>query len=261
MLISCHRTMMVLKTMQAFWKPTLALLLLLHTSQLWAKERLILLAGQSNMMGRGKTSELPAVYKTTPTNVKYFYHGREQPLAKFAWFGPEVSFAHEVARAFPHDTFILVKQAASGSLIQQWQPQQALYKGLLRQVSFAIPANAVLPADAILWMQGESDAQQPLNVAKQYGERLTTLVTHLRHDLAAPQSLFIYGQINLEHEQHTAAIAAVREQQAAAQQQLPRAIMVTSEGLGKQTDGIHYNAAGQIELGKRFAKAYIQQRQ
>lgn len=119
MLHFCHHAITVLKTIQCFCKPALAVLLLLHTSQLWAKERLILLAGQSNMMGRGKTSELPAAYKTTP--------------------------------------------------------------------------------------------------------------------------------------------AAVREQQAAVQQQLPRAFMVSSEGLGKQGDGIHCNAAEQIELGKRFAQAYIQQ--
>lgn len=244
--------------MQFFWM-LLLVGLLAYTPSVWAKDRLILLAGQSNMMGRGKVSELPATYKTTPANVKYFYQGREHPLAKFAWFGPEVSFAHDVARAFPHDNIILVKQAASGSLIQQWQPEQALYKGLLRQVGFATPKDTTLQADAIVWMQGESDAQESIGVAKQYGTRLVTLASQLREDLAAPNSLFIYGQVNLEHEQHAASIAAVRSQQQAAQAQLPRALMVSTDGLGKQDDGIHYNAQGQMELGKRFAKAYIEQ--
>ncbi len=238
--------------------PLLAVLLFAQTPAVWAKDRLIILAGQSNMMGRGKTSELPATYKTTPTNVKYFYQGREHALAKFAWFGPEVSFAHDVARAFPKDTIILVKQAASGSLIQQWQPGQALYQGLLRQVGFATKAEGEGQVDAILWMQGESDAQSTIGVAKQYGQRFETLATHLRQDLGAPNSLFLYGQVNLEHPDHTTTIAAVRKQQQDAQRQLPHALMVSTDGLGKQADGIHYNAAGQMELGKRFAKAYLQ---
>lgn len=245
--------------MRFSWMPLLALLLLAQTPTVWAKDRLILLAGQSNMMGRGKVSELPATYKTTPANVKYFYQGREHPLAKFAWFGPEVSFAHEVARAFPNDTIILVKQAASGSLIQQWQPQQALYKGLLRQVGFATPKDTTLQADAILWMQGESDAQESIGVAQQYGQRFANLVTHLRRDLQAPNSLFIYGQISLDHPKHADTITSVRNQQQAAQRSVSRALMVSTDGLGKQGDGIHYNAQGQMELGKRFAKAYIQQ--
>ena len=244
--------------MRLFWTPLLAILLLAQTPTVWAKDRLIILAGQSNMMGRGKVSELPATYKTTPANVKYFYQGREHPLAKFAWFGPEVSFAHEVARAFPKDTIILVKQAASGSLIQQWQPGQALYKGLLRQVGFAEKAEGEGQVDAILWMQGESDAQSNISVAQQYGKRFDTLVTHLREDLQAPDSLFLYGQVNLDHPDYAAGIKSVRQQQQAAQRELPRALMVSTDGLGKQADGIHYNAIGQMELGKRFAKAYIQ---
>lgn len=235
-----------------------ALLLLLQTPAIWAKDRLIILAGQSNMMGRGKVHELPAEYKSTPANVTFFYQGREHPLAKFAWFGPEVSFAHEVARAFPNDHFILVKQAASGSLIQQWQPGQGLYNALLRQVGFATQEENAGKVDAILWMQGESDAQSSANVANQYGSRFNTLVTGLRKDLQSPDSLFIYGQISLEHPQHTDSIASVRDQQQAAQSQLPKAVMVDTDGLGKLNDGIHFNAAGQIELGKRFAKAYLQ---
>ena len=34
---------------------------------------------------------------------------------------------------------------------------------------------------------------------------------------------------------------------------------MSTEGLGKMYDHVHYNANGQLELGKRFAKAYIDQ--
>jgi hypothetical protein len=65
--------------------------------------------------------------------------------------------------------------------------------------------------------------------------------------------------VNLDHPEHAEAIASVRNQQQAAQRSVSRAVMVSTDGLGKQDDGIHYNAQGQMELGKRFAKAYIQQ--
>lgn len=246
--------------MRLFLTQLLAILLLMQAPAIWAKDRLIILAGQSNMMGRSKVHELPATYKTTPANVTFFYQGREHPLAKFAWFGPEVSFAHDVARAFPNDQIILVKQAASGSLIQQWLPGQGLYKALLRQVGFATAEGSSTQADAILWMQGESDAQSNASVANQYGNRFTTLVNSLRKDLQSPNSLFIYGQVSLEHPEYAATTDSVRSQQQAAQGQLPHALMVSTDGLGKLDDGIHFNATGQIELGKRFARAYIQHR-
>lgn len=96
------------------------------STEVLAKDRVIVLAGQSNMMGKGKTQELPADYRNMPTNVRYFYQGREHKLAQFALFGPEVSLAHSLARQYPNDRIILVKQAASGSLIQQWQPGEPL---------------------------------------------------------------------------------------------------------------------------------------
>lgn len=244
--------------MKSFWHGLLIALICLPTPSLWAKDRIIILAGQSNMMGRGKTFELPAAYKATPANVEYFYQGRPHPLAKFAYFGPEVSFAHELARTFPKDQIILVKQAASGSLIKQWQPGEALYKGLLRQVGFATKVYPDAKVDGIVWMQGESDAQDTLKTANQYGSQLETLVSRLRQDLVSPDSVFVFGQINLEHPDFKASIDAVRQQQEAAQQHLPNALMVSTANLGKLNDGIHYNAAGQLELGKRFAQAFIQ---
>ncbi|MBU0656053.1 MAG: sialate O-acetylesterase [Gammaproteobacteria bacterium] len=233
--------------------------LCLPSASLWAKDHIIILAGQSNMMGRGKTFELPAAYKKTPANVQFFYQGRERKLAQFAYFGPEVSFAHEVARAFPNDNIILVKQAASGSRIKQWQPGQSLYQGLLRQVGFATDDKQDAPIDAILWMQGESDAQSNLHIASQYGGQLRQLANSLRTDLQSPHSLFIFGQTSLDHPASQASLDAVRQQQQAMQQALANSSMITTDGLGKMGDGIHLNAAGQIELGRRFAKTYLDQ--
>ncbi|MEN9501697.1 MAG: hypothetical protein RI964_982 [Pseudomonadota bacterium] len=244
--------------MHVLGKWALLVALCLPAVNVWAKDRVIVLAGQSNMMGRGKTQELPADYRIMPANVRYFYQGREHKLAEFALFGPEVSLAHTLASQYPNDQIILVKQAASGSLIQQWLPGQALYLGLLRQIGFASDDYPFTQVDAIVWMQGESDAEGGLPVATQYAGRLMQLVTHLRKDLQSPNSVFVFGEVGVEHPSFKEAVATMRKQQQVAQQQLTNALMVSTEGLSNIGDGIHYNAAGQVELGKRFAQALIQ---
>jgi lysophospholipase L1-like esterase len=217
---------------------------------------MIIMAGQSNMMGRGRTYNLPADYKQTPSNISFFYQGRPHKLAEFSSFGPEVAFAHEVARAFPQDRIILVKQAVTGSSIKQWMPNGAIYNGLLRQIGFATDEYPTNVVDAVLWMQGESDARSDAQEAKQYGSRLYTLIQHLRSDTDAPQSLFILGLINPEHPAFLMT-ESVRQQQQQIQQQLPNVMTISTDGLGKLPDRMHYDAEGQIQLGKRFAEAYI----
>lgn len=234
-----------------------SLVLLASTGVAHAADRIYLLAGQSNMMGKGKISELPASYRQTPANVKFYYQGREKGLAQFAYFGPEIGFAHEVARAFPNDTHIIIKQAATGSTIERWLPGQALYKGLLRQVGFSLPEDHAKKIDAIVWMQGESDARSA-DLAGQYGGRLNRLIQALRNDLSSPNSLFILGQINPE-DLAFSKVAQVQASQRQAQQSSSNTILVSTDGLGKMYDHVHYNADGQLELGKRFAKAYIEQ--
>lgn len=221
-----------------------------------AAERVYLLAGQSNMMGRGRTQELPASYRKTPKNVTFFYQGREHGLAQFAYFGPEVSFAHHVARAFPNDHHIIIKNAATGSTIQQWQPGQRPYEGLLRQLDLYFK-DARPEVDAIIWMQGESDARKP-DLAKQYATRLQSLLDNLRKDTNSLSSLFILGQISQNVESFPQ-VEQVRDVQQRFSAQHPRVSMISTDGLGKIHDHIHYNAQGQMELGKRFAEAYIHQ--
>lgn len=223
----------------------------------WAKDHVIILAGQSNMMGRGKTIGLPPGYRNTPGNVHFFYQGREHRLAEFGFFGPEVSFAHTLARAYPRDRIFLIKHAASGSYLKQWQPGQGLYNTLMRQISFVAQAYPIQQIDAIMWMQGESEAQSSATVATQYSDQLQNFVTHLRRDLQSPNSLFVLGRISFQHPLLMNSINIVRSQQQQAPQQIKNSLVVSTDGLTTMSDKLHYDSAGQVELGKRFATAYI----
>ncbi len=242
------------------------LLIVLFSTSAYAKKRVYILAGQSNMMGKGKTYQLPAFFKRQPKNVEFYYQGRKRQLAMFSHFGPEVSFAHEVARAYPNDKHIIIKHVATGSSIKQWLPGSRLFEGLLRQRGFVKVNNKTntLPqtvlnkkVDAIFWMQGEKDARSPIT-ANQYEAYLKRFITGVRNKLNSPHSAFIMGQINPE-DRAFHMLDTVKQAQINAQRSLPRVSLVSTEGLGKIYDKVHYNTQGQLELGKRFARAYANQ--
>lgn len=224
-----------------------------------AKVRVYIFAGQSNMMGKGKTHKLPAAYKKQPKNVAFYYQGRQRKLAQYSHFGPEVSFAHVISRAFPKDTHIIIKHVATGSSIQQWLPGSGLFNSMLRQRGFVkVGSNSTtnkVKVDAIFWMQGEADARNSHN-ASRYEASLKRFISGARTQLASPNSLFVLGEINPEDPAFSMT-KMVQKAQQKVQHSLSNVKLVSTQGLGKIFDHVHYDAAGQIELGKRFAKAYM----
>ncbi|MGB0849510.1 MAG: sialate O-acetylesterase [Thiolinea sp.] len=236
------------------WFAGILLLSGVWSAQVWAADRVYIMAGQSNMMGRAKTHYLPPTYRKTPTNVTFYYQGRERKLAQYAYFGPEVSFAHNVARAFPQDNHIIIKHVATGSSIQQWLPGQRLYQGLLRQVKFSLQTENP-NIDAVIWMQGENDARTR-DKAVQYAPRLTRFIHALRKDLNAANSQFVLGEISPEDKAFPM-VPVVQEAQRKVNNSVPNTQMVSTQGLGKIFDHVHFSAPGQMELGRRFAQAYI----
>ena len=241
----------------------LFILLVSMTLPASAKVRVYILAGQSNMMGKGKTYQLPPAYKRQPRNVKFYYQGRLRQLAKYSHFGPEVSFAHNISRAFPHDTHVIIKHVATGSSIQQWLPGTQLFNGMLRQRGFikvghdSLDVEGVdsVKVDAVFWMQGESDARSRQN-ATRYEGSLKRFITGLRQKLNSPHSSFIMGEINPEDPAFSM-VEKVQQAQRNTQRSMANVMLVPTDGLGKIHDHVHYDAKGQMELGKRFAKAYI----
>ncbi|MCK5813936.1 MAG: sialate O-acetylesterase [Cocleimonas sp.] len=226
-----------------------------------AKTHIYLLIGQSNMMGKSKSYRLPPAYHKTPANVSFYYQAQKRKLAQYAYFGPEVSFAHHVARAFPNDKHIIVKYVASGSYIRQWMPNQPLYKAMIRQIRYSLlpkrSKKKTLPViNSIVWMQGESDSRNKAS-AKRYGGRLTQFIHSLRRDLNAPNSLFIIGAVSPKNKGFPE-VKQVRAQQKQVHRVVSNTHYVETNDL-KTFDNTHFNASSQMELGKRFAQSYIKQ--
>jgi hypothetical protein len=192
-------------------------------------------------------------------------------------FGPEVAFAAQVAAARPSDDFLLVKRAASGTSMAAWSPQWdkarlaskydtaagPLYRKLLEDYTAAIKD---LPArlTGVLWMQGESDTRYPA-LGPHYFENLKNLITAFRRDLKDPELPFFFGRVNTpadatEDDKKTIKfpyLKQVRAAQERAAREIPAVYLIETDDLAKQPDRIHYDATGQISLGRRFAEAWL----
>lgn len=221
----------------------------------FAAERLYLMAGQSNMMGLAHTKNLPSIYRLTPANVTFVYKGSTRPLARGKHIGPEVSFAHAISRAFPNDHHTIVKFAATGSHIRQWFPGQTYYKGMIRQLKISVPLEK-RKVNAIFWMQGEGDAFNRQR-ATQYARNLTHFIRVLRAELKAPTKPFIMGVIDPVGRDFPE-VSLVQKNQRIVNSTVPYTHLIPAKGIAKIYDNIHFNALGQVQMGKRFANKYIQ---
>jgi len=219
------------------------------------------------MVGQGTTSELPANYRRNPSNVSFYFNGSKTSLSRFKHFGPEIGFAHEIARRYPHTKIKLIKFAVGGTSMFAWHPQWnaakanstrnasagALFKKLVKTAKIPFDEENSIFA-GVLWMQGEQDAKYPV-AAKQYARNLNSFVSALRHELKAPSAAFLMGKVNPPLELFPAT-RAVQNAQKLAQQRIRNCHLIKTADLEKRNDLLHYNTSGQLELGKRFARAF-----
>ena len=222
-----------------------------------SKIPLVILAGQSNMVGHGSLDEFDQ--SAMPAGVKLFdlnpIEGR---------FGPEVGFAHAFQNELQLDELWLVKFAVGGSSLLAWEPQWsaeraaitddadkgALYPRLINHVNQVTQGREVQLL-ACLWMQGESDSRyEP--AAAQYHRNLQHMIAQMRADFGQPEMQFIIGLVNPSPVRF-AYLSTVRTAQKQVAQSLPNVSLVDTDGLTKHEDELHYDSAGQLELGRRFA--------
>ena len=244
---------------------------------LYGRLSLFILAGQSNMSGRG---DLPA---SQPSHGGVFTFGndyrwkrarepvddpadqvdsvsedgREDP----AGFGPALSFALAVASERPQWRIGLIPCAKGNSTIEEWQrslSDSTLYGSCLKRIKAASLAGDV---SGLLFFQGEADALTPeqnqtrvLSV-ENYTARFSDVVNALRQDLSLPNLPIVFAQIG----NHKAPLAfanweRIREQQRAVR--LPCGAMITTADLPLR-DAVHFTTPAYEIVGQRFAAAYL----
>lgn len=231
-----------------------------------AATRVYLLAGQSNMVGRGVCNELETPYDDPLPAVNFWHNGGWTALRPgfghtTDHFGPEVSFGRAIAAAYPDDDIYLVKYAVGATnLAVDWKP------GVINPgpcyTAFKSAANAALddlrdkelsPVVAgMLWMQGESDALNA-GYAAAYQTNLTNFIQCVRDDFDADNMEFVMGQILTTYGTPTDN-AKVRLAQQTVAELDGRAAWFPTDDLQIGEVGGHYGTQGQIDLGLLYAE-------
>lgn len=223
-----------------------------------------LMIGQSNMAGRGALSEAPVVQSG---KLRMLRMGRWQRLEEpvnpdrpilTGKYSSGVSmastFADTVSLALDA-TVGMIPCADGGTRIEQWMPGEILFDHAVMTTGLAGRTSRL---SGILWHQGESNCRvgdDPLL----YEEDLTRMLTALRErvgmvPLLLGELAYRYGadtgigERNLEINKVIHRVAA----------SLPLCAVVSSEGLTMKPDGLHFDAAGQAEFGRRYAARWLE---
>lgn len=226
-----------------------------------ATTRVFLLAGQSNMVGLGTSSELTPPLSNPQNDVNIWNNNSwEAPRPGF-WFGPEVSFGRTMADALPDDDIYLIKHGASGTnLAVQWAPPTGPeYVAFRNKVDAALTnlENASIDHEisGMLWMQGESDALSATYAAA-YETNLTNFIATIRGEFNVPEMPFIVGRV-LSHfdTEPPSGAAMVRAAQETVANDVDDVFWFDTDSLSQRSDFPgHYDTQGQIDLGELFAE-------
>ena len=261
------------------------------------RARVIVLIGQSNATGCSLTSYLQACtsaeqyaeyeagYDSVRINFclddhKYTSGGAFVPVdltcaAGEGYFGPELGMAEVLADAYPDETVFILKYSMSGySLHHHWLcagERGSIYEAFMAFATAYLDALCDAGYDArvgaICWMQGESDTTD--FKASRYLANQSAFVSYLRQDLAmhaedggiyfidagisdSPYCEPAYPEIN------------AAKVQFAAQSELNLYFPTIEAGftVHKEPEGDpdwgHYDAASELELGRKFGELVVQ---
>ena len=226
--------------------------------------QVFLLAGQSNMAGRGLLEE----EDTIP-------HERVLTLSKDGDWVPAVdpihfdkpnkgvclgrTFGIDVAEQDPDIVVGLIPAACGGSPISTWQPgmyfkatESHPYDDAISRTNRAMKDGEL---KAILWHQGETDAREP-DLSAIYEKKLRRLIKRFRDGLNSPDLPFIIGQMGQFLGSEFDRDGLVNEAHVTIAKEDDNSAFVPSDSLGCLTDNVHFDAKSLREFGHRYAKAY-----
>lgn len=196
------------------------------------KTKVFLLAGQSNMDGRAKASDLSEIdkerLKKAQKNVTLYYNfddGKPLHVTKVAkhtakkfgedyLFGPEIFFGIKMSEKYPDHKIVLIKRSRGGmSLYGAWNPDWTLEQATLIKeqkqpklysefVSYSKKVLSKFEKESyelsgMLWVQGESDSGKKggLKPSERYEYNLKNLIQCVRKDFKHPKLPFLLFQV------------------------------------------------------------------
>ncbi|PIN13508.1 hypothetical protein CDL12_13866 [Handroanthus impetiginosus] len=227
---------------------------------------IIILAGQSNMSGRGGVLNstwdgfVPPQCRPNPMilrlNAELTWEEAREPLhrdidvTKTCGVGPGMSFSNSVLERDSGIGVIgLVPCAIGGTNISEWRRGGILYNNLLTRAQAALHGGGGI-IRAILWYQGESDTENHED-ARLYKRRLEKFFTDVRSDLLSPVLPVIQVALASGSGPY---VEKIRKAQM--EIDLPNVKYVDAKGLQLEPDRLHLTTAAQVELGRMLADAF-----
>jgi hypothetical protein len=227
-----------------------------------------LMAGQSNMAGRGiiePQDQVPNKRIITINNKNQWVEAKE-PLHFYepnaAGLDCGMSFAQQLLSQVPDSvTIALAPCAVGGSSVFQWLNNEdhrgvSLLSNFNQKVALAKKQGVI---KGILWHQGERNANAedlPL-----YSDALLSLFSKFRTMVQNEDIPIVMGELGrfAEPVEKAGFFNDINTILGKIAEKDGRLFLVSSEGLDHKGDHLHFNSAAQRELGKRYAEIMIQQ--
>jgi hypothetical protein len=228
---------------------------------------IFIMAGQSNMAGRGILEA-----QDTITDEKILVLNKEMDLVvakePLHFYEPElagldcgVSFAKELRSGLSDNIeIILVPCAVGGSSIDQWlnnlpRKNIKLYSNFMKRVN-AVKSKGIIKG--ILWHQGESDAHQ--DKLPDYQSKLEKLIQKFRTDIGDENLTILVGELGeyTDSEGRRNNWKVLNNILKKIEKKDKNVFIISSKNLKSNPDKIHFNSESQRELGRRYAKKFIE---
>jgi Carbohydrate esterase, sialic acid-specific acetylesterase len=256
--VSCHNKIAVQKTTY-FPKQTEMITNPPGKQNVWV----FILAGQSNMAGRGIVKPQDTIPNDRILSID---KNGEIIIAKepLHWYEPALtgldcgaSFGKTMIKHLPDSVSILLIPAAiGGSSISQWI-NDSLYRGVKLLSNFKSKAEIGKQygiIKGILWHQGETDANE--KDIPYYKERLALLISKFRAVIGNNDCPVLLGELasfSKYPEYFKQINNAIHDYSL---HDKNTSVILTSD-LKDKGDSLHFNAAAQRTMGRRFAQAWL----
>ncbi|MEO6455140.1 MAG: sialate O-acetylesterase [Ginsengibacter sp.] len=223
---------------------------------------IFILAGQSNMAGRGFVQPMDTISSplvlTLDKDNEWVY--AKEPLHYYeplrTGLDCGLSFGKKLAAFYGKNITIgLVPCAVGGSSIEQWLADSTfrnvtLYTNLVRKVKAAAEYGII---KGLLWHQGEANAGA--DNYKNYKEKLETFFTKIRTDFSAPELPVYAGELSSFLNRKTNPFAdSVNNDLHDLSVTVKNMYVIKTGDLTSKSDTVHFDSRSQRKMGKRFAK-------
>ncbi len=243
-----------------------------------------LVGGQSNANGMGDAASLPPELATPLDHVLFFHGISDVTLPTNTWialqtgsgyrngFGPELLCGRTLHQRVGSSgsQIALIKYAKGGtSLSSDWYPggnastvgdgpQYVIFQNTVASARGALAAQypaAVITIEGMIWQHGERDAVIGTHTA--YQTNLTKFIADVRATYGSTLP-FVIGQLSSgQTSLNPARVQVIKTAQATVAAADSRNGLVVTDDLAIRPDALHFDTAGQLALGERFATTLL----